>query len=254
VKPALVGVLLFGCSYRLDVAPCTIACTASEECPDGLECTSGFCGASSCPMSGDGGSDGDAAAADAVSGGVAADAAKPIDRASDLAAAPADAAAKLDSPAPVVGISVGSGDVRFNQPIPSVHGCDSASPVSPDLSWADGPGTTRAYAVIIGQRLVDEWVVWDIPAVRRSLPHAVPPGATLADPAGAHQMNVAMQPAYYGACPPAGTTQTVFFTVFAVNVYPLPNVTTSSKITVVVGELQKHKVAQGQFTAPYTHH
>lgn len=61
--------------------------------------------------------------------------------------------------------------------IPSTY----ASSVSPPLSWSEPPPGTRSLAIVVddpdapGARPFVHWVVWNIPASRRSVPQGVPP-------------------------------------------------------------------------------
>ena len=90
--------------------------------------------------------------------------------------------------------------------IDAKYTCDGQD-ISPPLEWAEGPGSTKSYALIMddpdapGGTFV-HWVAWNIPRTR--LPEAVPNSETLPD--GTRQgVNSFKKTGYAGPCPPSGT-------------------------------------------------
>jgi phosphatidylethanolamine-binding protein (PEBP) family uncharacterized protein len=104
---------------------------------------------------------------------------------------------------------------------------------SPDLDWAPGLARAQSYAIVLTDTTTGaaQWVVWDIPATVTSLPAALPASALLATPAGAKQVSTSGN-GYVGPCP-NGQERFYEFTIFALPVTTLPNVTTQSSPSAV---------------------
>jgi phosphatidylethanolamine-binding protein (PEBP) family uncharacterized protein len=86
-------------------------------------------------------------------------------------------------------------------------------------------------------------VLWDIPAATTSLPEGLASGASLTMPAGAKQVaGFGGTPQYVGPCP-SGMKHTYVFTLYALDVATLPNVTTSSNAASVITSIQAHDLA-----------
>jgi len=95
--------------------------------------------------------------------------------------------------------------------------------MSPDLTWAPGPATTKGYAIVLWDRtnMFRHWALWDIPATTTSLTANLAKTATLTNPMGAKQISFRGN-GYAGPCPPGGATDTYEFALYAVDVLPLP--------------------------------
>jgi Raf kinase inhibitor-like YbhB/YbcL family protein len=99
--------------------------------------------------------------------------------------------------------------------------------VSPELSWTGVPEGTRSFALIMDdpdapmpQPFV-HWVIYNIPGAATGLPEGIEPGASVADPAGAHQgLNGVRQPRYFGPRPPAGNPHHYNFQLYALSAEP----------------------------------
>lgn len=139
-------------------------------------------------------------------------------------------------------LTVTSSAFADGQPLPGRHSCGAAfqNPhLSPPLAWTGGQAGAASYAVVMRDQTLNDafhWVIWDIPAGTTSLPENVARVATPAAPAGAKQAVVAFStrfgdgaPGYFYACPPdTDPAHTYTFTVYALPVAALPNVTTAS--------------------------
>jgi len=81
---------------------------------------------------------------------------------------------------------------------------------SPPLEWTDPPQGTQSLALICDDPDApvgtwDHWLIWNIPADRRSLPEGVPATETAADLGGARQGNNSWPTiGYRGPMPPRG--------------------------------------------------
>lgn len=102
-----------------------------------------------------------------------------------------------------------------------------------------------SYALVLVDMSINatHWVLWDIPATTTSLAQGLPSGATLTDPAGAKQKpGFGSTVAYVGPCP-NGMTHTYVFTLYALDVATLPNVTSSTSVANIVSAIQMHDLA-----------
>jgi len=117
---------------------------------------------------------------------------------------------------------------------------------SPPFAWTNPPSGTLSYALVLVDMsiMATHWVLWDIPGASTSLPEALASGATLTMPAGAKQVaGFTGNPAQYlGPCP-SGMLHTYVFTLYALDVATLPNLTTSSNAAAVITAIQAHDLA-----------
>lgn len=135
--------------------------------------------------------------------------------------------------------------------IPAKYTCDGAN-VSPPLEWSGAPQATKSFALICddpdapGKTWV-HWVVFDLPASRKSLPENVPPQETL--PGGGKQgMNDFKKIGYGGPCPPSGTHR-YFFKLYALDAeLNLDSKTTKDRL---VQAMKDHILAQGELIGRY---
>ena len=103
--------------------------------------------------------------------------------------------------------------------IPQEYTCDGQD-ISPPLSWSDPPQGTEPFALICDDpdAPVGTWVHWvlfNIPANRRSLPENVPAQNQLSD-GSLHGRNSWRRLDYGGPCPPGGTHR-YFFRLYALD-------------------------------------
>lgn len=160
-------------------------------------------------------------------------------------------------------LTVTSAAFADGQPLPVKHSCGptSANPhVSPPLAWTGGQAGAASYAVVMRDQTLNDafhWVIWDIPAATTSLPENVARVAAPAAPAGAKQAVVGFSaqfgdgaPGYFYACPPeADGAHTYTFTVYAMPMATLPNVTPASTPDEVVAELGADAMDIGRVSA-----
>ena len=92
--------------------------------------------------------------------------------------------------------------------------------------------------------------VWDIPASVTALPKAVEEVAMPKEPAGSKQSKgYNGEYGYQGPCPP--NEHSYVFTLYALDVATLPNVTTSSKLADIVKELEVHAILTATLQATF---
>ncbi len=119
-------------------------------------------------------------------------------------------------------MEITSNDFKHNQNIPSVHTCDGKD-ISPHLSWSGAPAGTKSFALtcIDPDAPMGDWIHWlvhDIPAAVTNIPQGGP------IPSGAKEVaNDFGKKPYGGPCPPSGTHR-YFFTIYALNVENLGDV------------------------------
>ena len=131
-------------------------------------------------------------------------------------------------------MSIGSSELKANQPIPMAHvfagfGCTGGNK-SPALSWSNAPEGTKSFAVTMYDPDAPtgsgwwHWVVFNIPATVTKLAAGAGDTAASAMPAGAIQsMTDFGKPGYGGPCPPEGAKpHRYIFTVYALKIDKIP--------------------------------
>jgi Raf kinase inhibitor-like YbhB/YbcL family protein len=119
-------------------------------------------------------------------------------------------------------MEITSNDFENNQSIPSVNTCDGKD-ISPHLSWSGAPDGTKSLALtcIDPDAPMGDWIHWlvyDIPATGGGIPRGGPL------PAGSKEVeNDFGKKPYGGPCPPSGTHR-YFFTIYALKVEHLGDV------------------------------
>lgn len=116
---------------------------------------------------------------------------------------------------------------------------------SPPFTWSNPPSGTMSFAMVLTDMSItfNHWVIWDIPGSTMMLPEALASGATLTNPDGAKQKQAfGSTVAYVGPCP-SGQQHTYVFTLYAIDVATLPNVTTSTSFANIVTAIQAHDLA-----------
>ncbi|MCX6357731.1 MAG: YbhB/YbcL family Raf kinase inhibitor-like protein [Candidatus Aureabacteria bacterium] len=116
-------------------------------------------------------------------------------------------------------ITVTSPTFREGGMIPSAHTCDGRDS-SPPLEWSGIPAGTKALALVCDDPDAPagtwvHWVLYNIPADRRSLPGGQPTAETLAGGAG-QGVNDFGRFGYGGPCPPSGTHR-YYFKLYALD-------------------------------------
>ena len=98
--------------------------------------------------------------------------------------------------------------------------CDGAD-VSPQLSWTEPPGGTKAFALLSDDPdapvgIWNHWVLWNLPPETRGLAEGLSKVAHLPD--GSQQgMNDFRRTGYNGPCPPPGKAHRYYFKLFALD-------------------------------------
>jgi len=123
--------------------------------------------------------------------------------------------------------------------------------MSPPLSWTAGPAQTQSYAVVLVHLAPDmsvHWVLWDIAPGTPSLPAGIPEVPNPALPPGTSQMKPGVDGStwfgYQGVCPrPGAGTQRYEYSVYALDVSKLPNVTIQSTGMAVLAAVKAHQLA-----------
>jgi hypothetical protein len=122
----------------------------------------------------------------------------------------------------VTALEITSRDFKHTQPIPSIHTCDGKD-LSPHLAWSGAPEGTKSFALScidpdapMGNFI--HWLIYNIPSTVSEISQAGPL------PAGAKEVaNDFGKKPYGGPCPPSGTHR-YFFTIYALKVGDLGNV------------------------------
>ncbi len=119
-------------------------------------------------------------------------------------------------------MEITSTDFKANQSIPVIHTCDGQD-LSPQLSWSGIPEGTKSLAL----SCIDpdaprgdfiHWLVYDIPTTTKGIAQSGPL------PSGAREvLNDFGKKEYGGPCPPSGTHH-YFFTIYALKIEKLGDV------------------------------
>ncbi len=110
-------------------------------------------------------------------------------------------------------IKITSSVFNEGEPIPVRYSCNDIN-VSPPLEWEDVPEGTESIALLLDdpdapRGNFNHWIIFDLPAVTRSLPEHVK-GRELMDDGSKHGSNDYGLPGYGGPCPPKGTHRYLF--------------------------------------------
>ena len=145
------------------------------------------------------------------------------------------------------GAFANGGDIR------EIYTCDGED-ISPPLCWSDPPESTCGFALIVDDPDAPlgtwaHWVLFNLAAVSRSLPAVVPAQDRLSD--GSLQgKNGWGNIGYGGPCPPAGSTHTYIFKLYALDT--MLDLEAGAKKTMVFRAMEGHILAQGQLTGQYS--
>ena len=149
-------------------------------------------------------------------------------------------------------LSLSSTAFKEGGQIPQKYTCDGQD-VSPLLAWDEPPQGTKSFALIVDDPdapvgVFTHWVLFNLPAIARQLPEAVPTQNQLQD--GALQgKNDFRRIGYGGPCPPSGRPHHYRFILYALD-KPLDLKAGASKKE-VLDAMKGHLLAQGQLTGTY---
>jgi Raf kinase inhibitor-like YbhB/YbcL family protein len=152
-------------------------------------------------------------------------------------------------------ISITSAGFKDGDPIPVQFTCDGANQ-SPPIAWADAPGETASFALIVedpdapGGTFI-HWVLYDIPPMTHALPQGVPKDPTVSMLGGAKQGKTSFKNAigYGGPCPPKGPAHHYHFILHALDksLGLEPGATHDQ----VVAAIRGHELARGELVGVY---
>ena len=149
-------------------------------------------------------------------------------------------------------LSVSSSVFQEGERIPTKYTCQGQD-VSPPLAWSEPPKGTQSFTLIVDDPdapggVFTHWVLFNIPYDSHELPEAVPAQAELPD--GTLQgKNDFGRIGYGGPCPPPGRPHRYRFTLYALDQSVDLKAGVSKKQ--LLGAMQGHTLAQGQFTGTY---
>ncbi len=140
------------------------------------------------------------------------------------------------------------------QSIPAKYSCIGKN-VSPALAWSDPPAGTQSFALIVDDPDAPmgtwvHWVLFNIPADRRSLAEDLPvTGKNVGPDAIYFGKNSSGNSRYDGPCPPSGTHR-YYFKLYALDtlVDLLPGATKEE----LVKAMQGHILAQGELMGTFS--
>ncbi|HEV8248185.1 MAG TPA: YbhB/YbcL family Raf kinase inhibitor-like protein [Polyangiaceae bacterium] len=142
---------------------------------------------------------------------------------------------------------------KEGEDVPAIYRCTDQN-VSPPLSWTSGPAATQSYAVMMVHFAADmsiHWALWDIAASVTSLPMGVERVTNPTVPAGSKQVKTNIDAStwagYTGPCP-GSANQKYEYSVYALDVAPLPGVTVQSTTAQVDTAIKAHQLARATLT------
>lgn len=178
-------------------------------------------------------------------------------------------AALLAFAIPTPALADGAFTLQFDNPAPNGgftqaqllsapygFGCSGGN-ASPALSWKNPPAGTKSFVLTVYDKDAPtglgwvHWVVADIPAHVRRLPAGISAqGFRL--PSGALQTRTDFGvPGYGGACPPEGRKHRYEFTLTALKVARLPNISADATPALVDFFTQANRLGEAKFTVEY---
>ena len=136
--------------------------------------------------------------------------------------------------------------------IPPEYTCEGRD-ISPQLEWEGVPEGTKSFALISDDPDAPmgtwvHWVLYDIPADKRSLPEGVRKDRVLDD--GSKQgMTDFGRVGYAGPCPPPGSPHRYFFRIYALRAKPdlKPGLTKSRLLDAIEGHVIDKAELMGKF-------
>jgi Raf kinase inhibitor-like YbhB/YbcL family protein len=139
------------------------------------------------------------------------------------------------------------------QSIPAKYACTGRN-LSPALAWNEPPPGTQSFALIVDDPDAPmgtwvHWVLFNIPADRRSLPEDLPVTGKNIDPEAIFTgTNSSGKIGYDGPCPPSGTHR-YFFKLYALDtlISLLPGATKEQ----VLREMDGHILAQTELMGTF---
>jgi Raf kinase inhibitor-like YbhB/YbcL family protein len=140
------------------------------------------------------------------------------------------------------------------QSIPAKYSCIGKN-ISPDLSWGDPPAGTQSFALIVDDPDAPmgtwvHWVLYNIPADKRSLSEDLPISGKNVDPNAIYfGRNSSGNTRYDGPCPPGGTHR-YYFKLYALDsiINLLPGATKDE----LLKAMQGHILAQGELMGTFS--
>jgi Raf kinase inhibitor-like YbhB/YbcL family protein len=140
------------------------------------------------------------------------------------------------------------------QSIPAKYACTGRN-ISPALSWNEPPAGTQSFALIVDDPDAPmgtwvHWVLFNIPAGRRSLEEDLPVTGKNIDPEAIFVgKNSSGKIGYDGPCPPSGTHR-YYFKLYALDtlISLLPGATKEQ----VLREMEGHILAQGELMGTFS--
>ncbi len=129
-------------------------------------------------------------------------------------------------PASAFALEIRSASFENAAKIPSKYTCD-AQDLSPAFIWSDCPSGTRSFVLICSDpdapiKPWTHWVIFNIPADKRSLPVGIQKAGRL-DDGSIQGINDFGKAGYGGPCPPAGKPHRYLFTLYCLDIILDPN-------------------------------
>ncbi|MGB7434370.1 MAG: YbhB/YbcL family Raf kinase inhibitor-like protein [Candidatus Acidiferrum sp.] len=150
-------------------------------------------------------------------------------------------------------LQLSSADFPAGGNIPKQFTCDG-NDVSPALQWKEPPAGTQTFALIADDpdAPVGTWVHWvlfDLPANARALPHNFPNNEQSSD--GSRQgKNDFKKTGYSGPCPPTGSSHRYFFKLYALDTKL--NLKPGATKKDLERAMQGHILARGEYIGRYS--
>lgn len=142
-----------------------------------------------------------------------------------------------------------SSDFSETDALPVLYTCDGKS-ISPDLTWANAPKNTKAFAITLsdpdaGNAISYHWIIYNIPGNAKEIPESkpLPSGVVTAK-------NSWNKTSYFAPCPPKGTAHTYVFTIYALD--GLLKVAQDADVNAVMSAIKSHTIQKDNLMTVYS--
>jgi Raf kinase inhibitor-like YbhB/YbcL family protein len=141
-----------------------------------------------------------------------------------------------------VDMKIKSSDLKDTVPVEFT--CDGVG-ISPALNWSDIPNCTKSLALSVTDPDAPSgtwvhWLVYNIPANKTSIARGEVPGTEV--------INDFRYKKYGGPCPPSGTHR-YYFTIYALNIENLGNITNKTDF---FNKISQHTIAKAEIMSRYS--
>ena len=133
--------------------------------------------------------------------------------------------------------------------LPAIYSCASNENQSPPLAWSGAPAGALSFAIDFTDQNnhLTHWAMWDISPTTMSLPEAIDDAYASVNVPGAHQVAFTQGHGYFGPCP-GGNVHTYIFTIHAMDVASVSELSMSSDNDAAKAAIDAHDMGSATLT------